>query len=175
MGDVTTLFEVRLNSVLFNRVGYTNVIMFPALAYQWSKRKTTTRFPCIPEPLLALLQMYDGFVWSNVFNNSDPFNSSKSVCFFRFGWNHYSTLQLLSPAYRGAIWSSSPGSIQLSISQLIAYRDHVLPVMALVLLPTTTATQPVQSPPQLLVLIMVFIPIYMARHTRTSCECNSPC
>jgi uncharacterized membrane protein YgaE (UPF0421/DUF939 family) len=33
--------------------------------------------------------------------------------------------------------------------------------MALVLLATTTSTQPVQSPVQLVVTIMVFIPIYV--------------
>jgi hypothetical protein len=34
MGNATIAFEVRLNSVLFNRVGYVNVIIFPALTYQ---------------------------------------------------------------------------------------------------------------------------------------------
>jgi hypothetical protein len=63
------------------------------------------------------------------------------------------------------VYSNRFGSVSLC--------DHVLPVMALVLLPTTTATQPVQSPPLLLVTVMVFIPIYIARHTETSCEGNS--
>jgi hypothetical protein len=32
VGNVTTVFEGRLNSVLFTRVGYMNITMFPASA-----------------------------------------------------------------------------------------------------------------------------------------------
>jgi hypothetical protein len=152
------------------------VIVFPVLAYNWSKRRTKTRFSCIAEPLLALLQMYDGFVWSNVFNNSAPFSSSESVCFF-FLLRFKPLLDVTafrSCAPRGYLVYSTPFG---SVKHLPAYSlcDHVLPVMALVLLPTATATQPVQSPPLRLVTIMVFIPIYIAQHTKPSCECNSPC